>query len=105
MTLVTLSEFGRRVRENASGGLDHGHGNLMLLMGGGVVGGRMHGGWPGLDPAGLVDGDLPATNDYRRGARRAAGTALRGAGVRRVPGAGQRPPRRRAGSLTRAHDG
>ena len=65
VTLVTLSEFGRRVRENASGGLDHGHGNLMLLMGGGVVGGRMHGGWPGLDPGGLVDGDLPATNDYR----------------------------------------
>ena len=62
---MTLSEFGRRVTENASGGLDHGHGNLMLLLGGGVVGGRMHGGWPGLAPGALLDGDLPATNDYR----------------------------------------
>jgi uncharacterized protein (DUF1501 family) len=65
VTLVTLSEFGRRVRENASGGLDHGHGNLMLLLGGGIVGGRMHGAWPGLAPGALLDGDLPATNDYR----------------------------------------
>ena len=65
VTVVTISEFGRRVRENASGGLDHGHGNLMLLLGGGVVGGRVHGAWPGLDPAGLLDGDLPASNDYR----------------------------------------
>lgn len=65
VTLVTLSEFGRRVKENASGGLDHGHGNLMLLLGGGIVGGRMHGGWPGLSPGALLDGDLPATNDYR----------------------------------------
>jgi uncharacterized protein (DUF1501 family) len=53
------------VKENASGGLDHGHGNLMLLLGGGVVGGRVHGAWPGLDPAVLLDGDLPAANDYR----------------------------------------
>jgi uncharacterized protein (DUF1501 family) len=65
VTLVTLSEFGRRVEENASGGLDHGHGNLMLVLGGGVNGGRMHGGWPGLAPGALLDGDLPATNDYR----------------------------------------
>ena len=65
VTLVTLSEFGRRVEENASGGLDHGHGNLMLLMGGGVVGGRMHGAWPGLAPSALLDGDLAAANDYR----------------------------------------
>lgn len=65
VNLVTLSEFGRRVRENASGGLDHGHGNAMLLLGGGVVGGRVHGGWPGLAPAVLDAGDLPAANDYR----------------------------------------
>jgi uncharacterized protein (DUF1501 family) len=65
VTLVTLSEFGRRVRENASGGLDHGHGNLMLMLGGGVVGGRMHGAWRGLSPGALLDGDLPAANDYR----------------------------------------
>jgi uncharacterized protein (DUF1501 family) len=65
VTLVTLSEFGRRVAENASGGLDHGHGNLMLMLGGGVVGGQVHGAWPGLAPAALTSGDLPAANDYR----------------------------------------
>nr|WP_240897809.1 DUF1501 domain-containing protein [Kineococcus vitellinus] len=64
-TLVTLSEFGRRVAENASGGLDHGHGNAVLLLGGGVVGGRVHGAWPGLAPERLVDGDLAGTTDYR----------------------------------------
>ena len=64
-TLVTLSEFGRRVGENASGGLDHGHGNAVLLLGGGVVGGRVHGTWPGLGADRLVDGDLAGTTDYR----------------------------------------
>ncbi len=65
VTLVTLSEFGRRVAENGSGGVDHGHGNAVLLLGGGVVGGRVHGSWPGLAPGRLVDGDLAATTDYR----------------------------------------
>lgn len=65
VTLVTLSEFGRRVEENGSGGADHGHGNAMLMLGGGVVGGRVHGRWPGLSPAALVDGDLAGTTDYR----------------------------------------
>ncbi|PRY12569.1 DUF1501 domain-containing protein [Kineococcus rhizosphaerae] len=64
-TLLTLSEFGRRVGENASGGLDHGHGNAVLLLGGGVVGGRVHGVWPGLGADRLVDGDLAGTTDYR----------------------------------------
>ncbi|WP_432509767.1 DUF1501 domain-containing protein [Kineococcus sp. SYSU DK001] len=64
-TLATLSEFGRRVQENASGGLDHGHGNAVLLLGGGVVGGRVHGVWPGLGADRLVDGDLAGTTDYR----------------------------------------
>jgi uncharacterized protein (DUF1501 family) len=65
VSLVTLSEFGRRVQENASGGLDHGHGNLMFVLGGGVVGGRVHGAWRGLAPGALDAGDLPAANDYR----------------------------------------
>ncbi|MGI4895311.1 MAG: DUF1501 domain-containing protein, partial [Janthinobacterium lividum] len=64
-TLVTLSEFGRRVAENSSGGLDHGHGNAVLLLGGGVVGGRVHGVWPGLGADRLLDGDLASTTDYR----------------------------------------
>jgi uncharacterized protein (DUF1501 family) len=63
--LVTVSEFGRRVGENASHGTDHGHGNAMLLLGGGVRGGRVYTKWPTLAPGALVDGDLAATSDYR----------------------------------------
>jgi uncharacterized protein (DUF1501 family) len=65
VTLVTVSEFGRRVQENGSRGVDHGHGNAMLLMGGGLRGGKVYGTWPGLSPAKLVAGDLAATTDYR----------------------------------------
>ncbi|NHC46395.1 DUF1501 domain-containing protein [Motilibacter aurantiacus] len=64
-TVVTLSEFGRRVQENGSGGLDHGNGNAVLLLGGGVAGGRVHGRWPGLSAGSLVEGDLAGTTDYR----------------------------------------
>ena len=62
MTVVTISEFGRRVRENANYGLDHGHGNVMLLLGAGVRGGY-HGTWPGLVDS--LDADLSVTTDYR----------------------------------------
>jgi uncharacterized protein (DUF1501 family) len=64
-TVVTLSEFGRRVTENGSNGLDHGHGSSMLVMGGGIRGGRVYGRWPGLAAAQLDDGDLRVTTDYR----------------------------------------
>ena len=64
VTLVTISEFGRRVSENGNRGLDHGWGNMMLLMGGGVRGGY-HARWPGLDRGSLQDGDLAVTTDYR----------------------------------------
>ncbi len=64
-SLITLSEFGRRVEENGSNGVDHGHGNAVLLLGGGIVGGKVHGTWPGLADAALDDGDLAATTDYR----------------------------------------
>lgn len=64
-TVVTMSEFGRRVAENDSGGVDHGLGNAMLLLGGSVVGGRVHGVWPGLEDAQLDDGDLAGANDFR----------------------------------------
>jgi uncharacterized protein (DUF1501 family) len=66
VTLVTISEFGRRVAENGNQGLDHGWGNMMLLMGGGVRGGRYYGTWPGLSDAALAEGDLAVTTDYRR---------------------------------------
>ena len=65
VTLVTLSEFGRRVAENGSRGADHGQGNTVLVMGGGVQGGRVHGAWPGLGKADLDDGDLAVRTDYR----------------------------------------
>jgi uncharacterized protein (DUF1501 family) len=66
ITVLAMSEFGRRVKENASGGTDHGHGNVMFLLGGGVQGGKVHGPWPGLAPGQLVGpGDLAITTDYR----------------------------------------
>ena len=63
VTLVTVSEFGRRVKENANQGLDHGYGNVMFLMGAGVKGGKYYGTWPGL--ANTTDADLLVTTDYR----------------------------------------
>jgi uncharacterized protein (DUF1501 family) len=65
VTIVTMSEFGRRTAENASYGVDHGWGNAMLLLGGGISGGTVMGTWPGLDPSNLYQGDLRATTDYR----------------------------------------
>ncbi|WP_244930175.1 DUF1501 domain-containing protein [Nocardioides sp. W7] len=63
VTVVTVSEFGRRVQENANQGLDHGWGNVMFVAGAGVKGGRYYGTWPGLQNT--LDADLPVTTDYR----------------------------------------
>jgi uncharacterized protein (DUF1501 family) len=64
--LVTLSEFGRTARENGNRGTDHGHANVMFVMGGGVRGGKVYGRWPGLAPELLHEGrDLKLTTDYR----------------------------------------
>lgn len=65
VTVVAMTEFGRRVRENGSGGLDHGHGTLALVLGGGIVGGQVRTQWPGLGPTQLDQGDLRVTIDYR----------------------------------------
>jgi uncharacterized protein (DUF1501 family) len=66
VTVVTMSEFGRCVDENGSAGVDHGHGNAMLLLGGGVNGGQVHGPWPTLaDDARDDRGDLFGATDYR----------------------------------------
>jgi len=64
-TVVTTSEFGRRVGENGSAGVDHGRGGPMLVLGGGVVGGKVYGTWPGLAPEALDRGDVRVTTDYR----------------------------------------
>lgn len=64
VNVVVMSEFGRRIAENAGLGTDHGHGGAMFLLGGDVRGGKVHAKWPGLDhPVG--PGDLMVTTDYR----------------------------------------
>lgn len=66
VVVVTMSEFGRTVAENGSGGTDHGHGNCMLLLGSSVSGGRVVGRWPGLEREQLYEGrDLRITTDFR----------------------------------------
>jgi uncharacterized protein (DUF1501 family) len=65
VTVITLSEFGRRVQQNGSGGTDHGYGNAVMVLGGSINGGKVYGRWPGLKDTELVDGDLAVTTDYR----------------------------------------
>lgn len=66
VNVVVLSEFGRKIRPNDAGGTDHGHGNVMLALGGRVNGG-LHGSFPGLDGASLFEGqDVATTSDYRQ---------------------------------------
>ena len=62
--IAVVSEFGRTVKENGNGGTDHGHGNVMMLLGGGVAGGKVHAKWSSLNQ--LYEGrDLPVTTDFR----------------------------------------
>jgi uncharacterized protein (DUF1501 family) len=64
--VLTMSEFGRAAPQNGNGGTDHGHGNAMLLIGGPVNGGRVHGKWPGLTPEQRFESrDLAVTTDFR----------------------------------------
>jgi uncharacterized protein (DUF1501 family) len=64
--VITMSEFGRAVNENGNRGTDHGHGNAMMVIGGGVRGGRVYGRWPGLAVERRYDGrDLAVTTDFR----------------------------------------
>jgi uncharacterized protein (DUF1501 family) len=66
LTVVVMTEFGRRLKENAQRGTDHGHGSFMFALGGEVNGG-LHGQWPGLHNDQLYDrADLAVTTDYRR---------------------------------------
>jgi uncharacterized protein (DUF1501 family) len=64
VTVVTMSEFGRRVEENGDGGTDHGQGNVMFALGGSVNGG-VYGDLPSLSESNLVEGDVPISIDYR----------------------------------------
>jgi uncharacterized protein (DUF1501 family) len=66
VAVLTMSEFGRTVAENGNRGTDHGHATAMLVMGGGVRGGRVYGRWPGLRSDQLFEGrDLAVTTDFR----------------------------------------
>ena len=65
VTVVTVTEFGRRVSQNQSTGTEHGWGTSTFVAGGGVNGGKIHGRFPGLDEKQLKDGDLVVTADYR----------------------------------------
>jgi uncharacterized protein (DUF1501 family) len=66
VVIVTMSEFGRTAAENGNAGTDHGHGNVMMVLGGGVQGGKLYGEWPGLEPEQLYEKrDLAVTTDFR----------------------------------------
>jgi uncharacterized protein (DUF1501 family) len=65
-TIVVMSEFGRTAKQNGNGGTDHGHGNVMWVLGGDVAGGKVYGDWKGLSSDGLHEGrDLAVTTDFR----------------------------------------
>jgi uncharacterized protein (DUF1501 family) len=66
LTIVTMTEFGRRLQENQSQGTDHGSASYMLALGAGIKGGKIYGSWPGLKANQLRNGDLAVTTDYRR---------------------------------------
>ncbi|CAN5455863.1 DUF1501 domain-containing protein [soil metagenome] len=66
LNVVVMSEFGRRLKSNQSQGTDHGHGNVMMVLGGGVQGGKIYGQWPGLATEQLDSrADLAVTTDFR----------------------------------------
>lgn len=67
ITLVSMSEFGRTVQQNGTGGTDHGHANVMFVLGGQVAGGKVYGKWPGMDTSQLYEErDLAITTDFRQ---------------------------------------
>jgi uncharacterized protein (DUF1501 family) len=67
ITLVTMSEFGRTVHQNGTGGTDHGHANVMFVLGGSVAGQKVYGKWPGMGKHQLYEErDLAITTDFRQ---------------------------------------
>ena len=78
VVVVTMSEFGRTVRQNGTGGTDHGHANVMLVMGAPVRGGKVYGAWPGLAAGQLNENrDLKVTTDFRQVLSEAAAGTLK----------------------------
>jgi uncharacterized protein (DUF1501 family) len=93
IVLVTMSEFGRTARQNGTGGTDHGHANVMFVLGGPVSGGKVYGQWPGLAPEQLHEGrDLAITTDFRQVLGEAAYKTVNAHNLEQVfPGAGLKP--------------
>ena len=93
ITLVTMSEFGRTARQNGTGGTDHGHANVMFVLGGTVKGGKVYGKWPGLSNEQLNEGrDLAVTTDFRNVLGEAAYKTLGSRNLEAVfPGANVKP--------------
>ena len=66
VVIITMTEFGRTIRQNGSGGTDHGHASVAFALGGAVKGGKVYGKWPGLKSNELYEGrDLMLTTDFR----------------------------------------
>jgi uncharacterized protein (DUF1501 family) len=85
VVILTMSEFGRTVAENGTGGTDHGHANCMMLFGGRVAGGKVLGDWPGLGPDELHDSrDLRVTTDFRDVFAEVVGKHLGASGLEQV---------------------
>ena len=75
--LVSMTEFGRTLQENGNRGTDHGHASVMMVLGGGVKGGKVYGQWPGLEPENLFEQrDLQVTTDFRQVLTEALGNHL-----------------------------
>ena len=85
VVVLTMSEFGRTVRQNGTLGTDHGHANAMFVLGGGVRGGKVYGRWPGLKEEQLHEGrDLALTTDFRDVFGEVASKHLGSADLRKV---------------------
>ncbi len=93
VVILTMSEFGRTVRQNGTGGTDHGHATSMFVIGGSVKGARVHGRWPGLAPEQLHEGrDLALTTDFRAVFAEIASKQLGATSLDAIfPGYGSRP--------------
>lgn len=93
VVILTMSEFGRTVRQNGTGGTDHGHATSMFVIGGSVKGGQVHGRWPGLAPEHLHEGrDLALTTDFRAVFAETASKQLGATSLDAIfPGYGSRP--------------
>jgi uncharacterized protein (DUF1501 family) len=91
--VVTMSEFGRTARENGNRGTDHGHANVMFVLGGPVKGGKVYGRWPGLDQSQLYEGrDLALTTDFRQVIGEAVARHVRNTNLKAVfPGYDNQP--------------